>query len=290
MIDQCLKIIHLLKTYYCISYQYLSYPHNSLREVYFIPIQCTRVRRWVPFVMQELLILILQKHPRSPRFSVVFGLLDDSFFAQCFIDHCLLFGSLSFDHWIVYLSYGFRIPIWYLQTFLKSLNNNSSDPIHHGIFNCAILNMYVAIIIHTIYNIISISGSLKNISITIFPIEAMHIDSIILTYNVQSDFPPVFSPLILIFIGTRYVHIMIIMGQWLHWIKHDQRLYDSTHMKGFLKDISVKRTIVLSDYRINGTSDYRGNRQQIGPADNPCGPTLKQQNTILTIDLLYILI
>ena len=91
----------------------------------------------------------------------------------------LSFDCLSFDHWIVYLSsiYGFRKPIWYLQTFLKSLDNNSSDPIHHGIFNCAILNMYVAIIIHTIYNIISISGSLKNIFITIFPI---------LTYNVHA--------------------------------------------------------------------------------------------------------
>ena len=96
------------------------------------------------------------------------------------------FDSLSFDHWIVYLLivyltsiYGFRKPIWYLQTFLKSLDNNSSDPIHHGIFNCGILNMYVAIIIHTtsIYNIISISGSLKNIFITIFPI---------LTYNVHA--------------------------------------------------------------------------------------------------------
>ena len=96
-------------------------------------------------------------------------------------------------HYFNYLSWSLdclsflrvRIPIWYLQTFLKSLDNNSSDPIHPGIFNCAILNMYVAIIIHTIYNIISISGSLKNISITIFPIEAMHIDSIILTYNVH---------------------------------------------------------------------------------------------------------
>ena len=76
MIDQCLKIIHLLK--HIIAFRINLYLiHTTVpREVHFILIQCTKVRRWVPFVEQEWLILILPKHPRSPRFFVVLDLLD----------------------------------------------------------------------------------------------------------------------------------------------------------------------------------------------------------------------
>ena len=40
----------------------------------------------------------------------------------CFVDRCLSFCTFSFDHCVVCSSsiYGFRLPLWYLQTPLRS--------------------------------------------------------------------------------------------------------------------------------------------------------------------------
>ena len=60
--------------------------------------------------------LLLPQHLCSPLFLVGFVL----FSVQCFVDHCLSFCHFSFYHCVACLSsiYGFRLPLWYLQTFL----------------------------------------------------------------------------------------------------------------------------------------------------------------------------
>ena len=47
-----------------------------------------------------------------------------SFMCNCFVDHCLSLYTFSFGHYVVCPSsiYGFRLPLWYLQTLLRSLD------------------------------------------------------------------------------------------------------------------------------------------------------------------------
>ena len=46
----------------------------------------------------------------------------------CFVDRCLSFCTFSFGHCVVYSfsTYGFWLPIWYLQTLLNTVHMNTS--------------------------------------------------------------------------------------------------------------------------------------------------------------------
>ena len=85
-----------------------------------------RLIRWVSLVEQEL--LTLRKHLSShPVFSGV-RVTRSLVLYVCFVDCCLSFCTFSFGHCFVCSSsiYGFRLPLWYLQTLLTSTTANTN--------------------------------------------------------------------------------------------------------------------------------------------------------------------
>ena len=90
-----------------------SFPHSWLITE-FVP----RLTRWLPLVEQEL--LTLPEHLSSlPVFSGV-RVTRSLVLYVCFVDRCLSFCTFSFGHCVVCSSsiYGFRLPLWYLQTLV----------------------------------------------------------------------------------------------------------------------------------------------------------------------------
>jgi hypothetical protein len=78
----------------------------------------TRLTRRVSLVEQELLTL-LEYLCSLPIFSEV-RVTRSLVLYVCFVDRCLSFCIFSFGHCVVYSSsiYGFRLPLWILQTLL----------------------------------------------------------------------------------------------------------------------------------------------------------------------------
>ena len=85
-----------------------------------------RLTRRVPLKKQEL--LTLQEHlSSSPVFSGV-RVTRCLALCVCFVDRCLYFCTFSFGHCVVCSSptYGFWLPLWYLQTLLQLIISNGS--------------------------------------------------------------------------------------------------------------------------------------------------------------------
>jgi hypothetical protein len=77
----------------------------------------TRLIRWVPLVEQEL--LTLPEHLSSPPVFSGVRVTRSLVLYVCFVDLCLSFCTFSFGHCVVCSSsYGFWLPLWYLQTLL----------------------------------------------------------------------------------------------------------------------------------------------------------------------------
>jgi hypothetical protein len=97
------------------KYQH-SFPHSR-----FITGFVTRLTRWVPLVEQEMLTLPehLSSHPVFSGVRVTRSLV----LYVCCVDRCLSFCTFSFGHCVVCSSstYGFWLPLWYLQTLLNNL-------------------------------------------------------------------------------------------------------------------------------------------------------------------------
>jgi hypothetical protein len=77
-----------------------------------------RLTRMVPLVEQELLTLPEQLN--SPTVVSRVRVTRSLVLYVCFVDRCLSFCTFSFGHCVVCSSsiYGFRLPLWYLQTLL----------------------------------------------------------------------------------------------------------------------------------------------------------------------------
>ena len=78
----------------------------------------------VPLVEQELLSLPEHLSPSSV-FSGV-RVTRSLVLCVCFVDRCLSFCPFSFGHCVVCSSslYGFRLPLWYLQTLRTKIYNS----------------------------------------------------------------------------------------------------------------------------------------------------------------------
>jgi hypothetical protein len=89
------------------------FPHSSLITGFVI-----RVTRRVSLVEQEL--LTLSERLSSPMIFSGVRVTRSLLLCVCFVDHCLSFCPFSFGHCVVCSSstYGFRLPLWYLQTLL----------------------------------------------------------------------------------------------------------------------------------------------------------------------------
>ena len=87
----------------------------------------TRLTRRVPLVEQELLIFAGHLSSPPPIFSGV-RITRSLVLCICFVDRCLSFCSFSFGHCVVCSSstYGFWLPLWYLQTLLPSEEHSFS--------------------------------------------------------------------------------------------------------------------------------------------------------------------
>ena len=83
-----------------------------------IPGFVTRLTRRVPPVEQEL--LTLPEHMSSPPVFTGVRVTRSLVLYVCFVDRCLSFCTFSFGHCVVCSTskYGFRLPLWYLQTLL----------------------------------------------------------------------------------------------------------------------------------------------------------------------------
>ena len=89
-----------------------SFPHSRLITGF-----VTRLLLRVPLVEQEL--LSLPEHLSSPPVFSGIRVTRSLVLYVCFVDRCLSFGTFSFGHCVVYSSiYGFRLPLWYIQTLL----------------------------------------------------------------------------------------------------------------------------------------------------------------------------
>jgi hypothetical protein len=79
----------------------------------------TRLTRRVPLVEQEL--LTLSEHMSSPPVFSGVRVTRSLVVYVCFVDRCLSFCTFSFGQCVFCSSliYGFRLPLWYLQTFRK---------------------------------------------------------------------------------------------------------------------------------------------------------------------------
>ena len=79
----------------------------------------TRLTRRVSLVEQEL--LILPEHLSSPPVFSEVHVTRSLVLYVCFVDRCLSFYIFSFGHCVVCFSstYGFWLPLWYLQTLLR---------------------------------------------------------------------------------------------------------------------------------------------------------------------------
>ena len=73
-----------------------------------------------PVVKQEL--LTLPEHLNSPPVFSGVRVTRSLVLCVCFVDRCLSFFTFSFGHCVVCSSsiYSFWLPLWYLQTLLKS--------------------------------------------------------------------------------------------------------------------------------------------------------------------------
>ena len=87
-----------------------SFPHSCLFTGF-----VTRLTRRVSLVEQDL--PTYRSTWVHSRFLVGFLLLDLLFY----VDHCVSFWTFSFGHCVVCssLTYGFWLPLWYLETLLK---------------------------------------------------------------------------------------------------------------------------------------------------------------------------
>ena len=83
----------------------------------------TRLTRRVSLVEQEL--ATLPEHTSSPPVFSGVRVTRSLVLYVCFVDRCLSFCTFSFGHCVVCSSsiYGFWLPLWYLQTLLKSVTN-----------------------------------------------------------------------------------------------------------------------------------------------------------------------
>jgi len=93
----------------------------------------TRLTRRMSLVEQKL--LTLPEHLSSlPVFSEVCVTRSLVLYA-CFVDRCLFFCTFSFGHCVVSSSsiYGFWLPLWYLQTLLKTFCFNSNAYIQQSL-------------------------------------------------------------------------------------------------------------------------------------------------------------
>jgi hypothetical protein len=100
-----------------------SFPHLRLITGF-----ATRLTRLVPLVEQEL--LTLPEHLSSPPVFSGVRVTRSFVLYVCFVDRCLSFCTFSFGHCVVCSSsiYGFWLPLWYLQTLLKDIQErNISD-------------------------------------------------------------------------------------------------------------------------------------------------------------------
>jgi hypothetical protein len=84
-------------------------------EIIYTDKSITIVTQWVPLAKQEWRTL-LESTRVHLQYLVGFVLLNILFSVQCFVDHCLSFWPLC----CLYLIYGFRLLLWYLQTFLST--------------------------------------------------------------------------------------------------------------------------------------------------------------------------
>jgi hypothetical protein len=78
----------------------------------------TRFTRRMSLLEQEL--LTLPEHPSSPPVFSGVRVTRSLVLYVCFVDRCLSFSTFSSRHCVVCSSsiYGFRLPLWYLQTLL----------------------------------------------------------------------------------------------------------------------------------------------------------------------------
>jgi hypothetical protein len=93
-----------------------SFPHSRLITGF-----VTRLTRRVSLVEQEL--LTLSEHLSSPPVFSGVRVTRSLVLYVCFVDHCLSFCAFYFGRGVVCSSsmYGFWLPLWYLQTLLRSV-------------------------------------------------------------------------------------------------------------------------------------------------------------------------
>ena len=93
-----------------------SFPHSRLITGF-----VTRLTRRVPVVEEEM--LTLPEHLSSPPVFSGVRFARSLLLYVCFVDRCLSFCTFSFGHCVVCSSstYGFWLPLWYLQTLLNNL-------------------------------------------------------------------------------------------------------------------------------------------------------------------------
>jgi hypothetical protein len=93
----------------------LSFPHSWLITGF-----VTRLKPLVPQVEKEL--STLPENLSSPLIFSGVRVTRSLVLCVCFVDRCLSFCPFSFIYCVVCPSiYGFRLPLWYLQTLLRRL-------------------------------------------------------------------------------------------------------------------------------------------------------------------------
>ena len=125
-----------------------SFPH-----IWLITGFVTRLTRRVPLVDQEL--LTLPEHMSSPPGFSGVRVTRSLVLYVCFVDRCLSFCTFSLGHCVVCSSstYGFWLPLWYLQTLLitnSKLKKHTDQTRKWRICSCLLCNISI---IYTISNI-----------------------------------------------------------------------------------------------------------------------------------------
>ena len=111
----CCAVLIYLSLSFILAFPRMCVEHNFHMAWYSCHLTLTRR---VSLVEQE--VSTLPQHMCSPAVFVWVRVAWSLFFCACFVYRCLSFCIFSFDHCTVCSSvYGFCLPLWYLQTFLK---------------------------------------------------------------------------------------------------------------------------------------------------------------------------
>ena len=112
----CCAVLIYLSLSFILVFPRMCVEHNFHMAWYSCHLTLTRR---VSLVEQE--VSTLPQHMCSPAVFVWVRVAWSLFFCACFVYRCLSFCIFSFDHCTVCSSsvYGFFLPLWYLQTFLK---------------------------------------------------------------------------------------------------------------------------------------------------------------------------